>query len=279
MDTVIGAVPSQGLCLVTVDTAANQNVVVWEKADKYATDSFYIYRANTPDTVYAQIAALGRDSLSAFYDATSQPDNNSYRYKINLKDTCGNFSALSDYHQTILLQSLGSGNFAWTPYVIENTASPVNTYDFYRDSSGNGNWQLLANVPSPQTTASDADYQLYPNARYVIIVTLANPCNPTRSISTITSNVLAQTTITKIDNVFLQNIKLLYNPVHSQIVLINITQPVTLQIVDALGQILQSGIHAVGSSAVIDVSRYAAGIYYVKVMEHSYSRTFVVGKD
>jgi hypothetical protein len=257
--------PLQQLCLASNDTATGHNIIVWNKLDKYATDSFYIYRSPVSDSDYNLIASLSRDSLSEYLDITSQPDSMSYRYKINLKDACANFSTLSNYIQTIYLQYTGNGNFTWTPYLVENTVAPVSTYDVYRDSTGNGNWQLLASVSPQQTTYTDNSYNSYPNARYEIVVQLAEDCAPTRDIATVISNVLSDVTA-GIQYTALQKIRLLANPAQNQFVLVNINQPVQIVLMDELGQMLQGNVHTTGSTCLLNVSGYASGVYLIKIV-------------
>jgi hypothetical protein len=261
--------PDQQLCVVTADTTSAYNIVVWEKENKYATDSFYIYRADTPDSVYNLIVAQGRDSLSAYDDLSSNPNGASYRYKINLKDTCGNLNPLSNYHQTIYLEYMGAGVFDWIPYVIENDTSPVTAYDLYRDSSGNGNWALLTAYLPTQFTGSDPDYSGYPHARYKMVVNLSTPCNPTRSYNTITSNVISQGSAGIINSGANNNLKLLTNPVSSTARIINITGPVKVELRDNIGRTLALSKTDGNSFLDLDVGNFASGIYYILVLDNS----------
>lgn len=188
--------PEQQLCLVTTDTALNKNIVVWQKNDKPSIDSYFVYRAIVPGGSYGLIAGLNRDSLSAWADISSAPDSTAYRYKIQAKDTCGNTSVLSNYHQTIYLHYSGANRFDWTAYEIENTASPVTVYNLYRDDNATGNWQLINTMSGAQLFATDTDYQLYPAARYKIVVQISNSCQPERSIDVIESNIVSKTVTT-----------------------------------------------------------------------------------
>lgn len=253
----------QEICLVTIDTTTEKPVVIWEKANKYATDSFYIYRAAMPGTSYTQIAILNRDSLSEWTDTSAYPLLTSYRYKIGVRDTCGRMETLSPYHQTIYLTYLGAGQFSWTPYVIEDTASPVSSYALWRDSLGTGNWQLLSTIGANLTTASDPGYTSYPHARYMVVVTLANPCNPTRGLSSIRSNVLSgiSTGITALNS---DNIKVVPNPSHDNFtILTNMTGEETITITDMLGRIVYQATS--DGPQTIKASEWISGIYSCRV--------------
>lgn len=202
---------NQTICLVDIDTGGALPAVIWEKANKAATDSFYIYRTNTPDSTYTHISSVCRDSLSIWKDMTAQSSAMSYRYKISAKDTCGNIGTISPYHQTLFLASRGAGSFNVTPYTVDGVAIS-GTYALYRDADSTGNWQLLTSMAPNQTTVSDPNYSSHPNARYRVVITLPNPCNPTRGVVTISSNIIDRThTATKniIDD---QSVEIYPNP-------------------------------------------------------------------
>ena len=182
----------QPLCLVTTDSlTGNFNVLVWEKPSQYAfLDSFIVYREITLNN-YQRIGAVHADSLSTFSDLTANPNSTSYRYKLTSKDTCGTESIISDYHRTIHLQYLGTGNFQWSFYEIENLTNQVASYNFYRDDLGNGNFQLLQVIPGANNTFTDVNYSVFPNARYRVDVNWLNnvSCSPSRSIVSSYSNI------------------------------------------------------------------------------------------
>lgn len=190
---VLAQPPAQTICFVTVDSASTHNVIVWEKLDVSATDSFFIYREISTNN-YQRIGAVHGDSLSEFHDYTANPNVTAYRYKIANTDTCINSSALSPYHNTIHLQYLGSGNLIWNVYQIENAITPVNSFDVYRDSLGNGNWQVMVNVPGNQYTATDINFNQHPNALYRIVANWAYSCTASRSGSSqVLSNIISIT--------------------------------------------------------------------------------------
>ncbi|MCD4732199.1 MAG: PKD domain-containing protein, partial [Bacteroidales bacterium] len=88
------------ICIVTVDTASQKNLIVWEKTHGVGTAYYNIYRY---DNDYQVIGSVPFDSLSVFIDENSFPDQYNYLYKISSVDSCGIESMLSDYHQTIKL--------------------------------------------------------------------------------------------------------------------------------------------------------------------------------
>ncbi len=181
----------QGICLVTVDSM-NHNVIVWEKAIATNIAGYNIYRNVVG--AYSLIGYVPYDSLSEFVDMTFGVDPNitSYRYEISAVDTCGNESPLSSYHQTIHLTSnLGVGgdvNLIWDNY--QGFAYSYNR--ILRDSTFNGNWQVLDSVASTNFTWTDLNAPT-DSARYVIEVISPTSCTSTRAIiNTSRSNVRNQ---------------------------------------------------------------------------------------
>jgi len=131
-------------------------------------DSMLIFR-ETSTNIYKQIGSVSYDSLSWFIDTvrtkyfpnTGNPNSGTYRYKIQLRDTCGNISAMSNFHNTIFITN-NSGNFSWPQlYTIENSANPVNNYVLMRDDFSTGVWDTLGNVAGTQQSISDTAYATF----------------------------------------------------------------------------------------------------------------------
>ena len=261
----IDQAPLQPLCLVSADSAGTANVVMWEKVNKPATDSFFIYRTYTPNTNYAQIAAIPRDSLSEYQDNTANPELSSYRYKINLKDTCGNYSPLSNYIQTIFMQYIGGLTFVWTPYLVENGPNPVIQYNLLGDTDGTGNWYVLATTVS-DTTLSDPGNPYDGILNYRVQAVLNTTCTPTRNIATGLSNI-----VTILPNgikaIPAGQITLMPNPAHNQFEIVN-ANPAdnfkSLVLLDQLGNRLMVPYSVSGVGKIsTDISSVSTGLYYV----------------
>ena len=101
-----------------------------------AADSFIVYRETTLNT-YKRIAAVSRTLFSMYLDtnrsigpANGNPNLTYYKYKLQIKDSCGNVSPMSLWHETIFIQDQLNGNFNWNQYAIESTTStPVSNYN------------------------------------------------------------------------------------------------------------------------------------------------------
>jgi hypothetical protein len=207
--------PPLPICLVSVNQTSTYNTLIWDKTNVTPVDSFCIYR-ETQTNVYSKIATVPPDSISEYNDLTANPNVTSYTYVITVKDTCGNESVYSNSHSTIHLQDNGNGNFSWTLYQIQNTPNPVNYYIMYRDNLGDGNFAPISStIPGTNTTFTDIDYDLYPNAKYYISVSWNITCSPSRSavLSTTRSNIKSRNTATGITEVNNNNKVLIFpNP-------------------------------------------------------------------
>lgn len=165
--------PPPNICIVTVDSTSTNNVIYWDKSLYANVDSFLVYRETTTN-IYKIIGSVSYDSSGFFVDTvrqlyfpyTGDPNVGSYRYKLQIRDTCGNLSELGPYHNTIFISNIGSA-FFWNGYEIEGKSVPLPQllgYQLFRDNYANGNWTLIAAVSGNQLTINDPDYSTYPNA-------------------------------------------------------------------------------------------------------------------
>ena len=157
----IFAVPAVGppdveICMVTVDTMTNTNLVVWEKPDVTSIDHFNIYRETSQAGLYQLAGAVIYDDESVFNDLVASPSIRSWRYKISAVDLCGNESELSEIHKTIHLvmnQGLGGNiNLSWDQY--EGFA--FSGYDLWRYNDALG-WLLIQTMPVTLFTYTDLE--------------------------------------------------------------------------------------------------------------------------
>jgi hypothetical protein len=265
--------PIQEVCVVTVDELlADHNIVFWEKpANLGNIDSFYVYREISTN-FYQKIGAKHVSELSEYYDYGANPNSTSYRYKISTIDTCGNESDFGLFHESIHLLYIGSGNFFWTYYNIENTPNQVASYNFWRDNAGDGsNWQILQTVSGTSNTFTDVDYVNYPNAIYRVDLNWINQneCTATRAnINTSRSNTKGTVAapVDAIYETFEQLINVYPNPatdwvaVNLPAVLVGKTYTLT----NSMGQVMQK--NTLTSTQVdINMGDLANGIYYLQV--------------
>lgn len=179
MDSVfikVVALPSDTLCMVTVDDSLGHNIVLFEQHVLGAIDHYNIYRESSVAGVWDSIGIIHADSAGYFEDTASNPMVKQYSYKISTVDSCGLESNLSAHHTTMHLQvSQGAGstwNLLWTPY--EGMNFP--TYRIWRSDTSK-NFVLIDSVPSTSTSYTD----LTPPAAglyYLVEVVSAHICQP-----------------------------------------------------------------------------------------------------
>jgi hypothetical protein len=183
------------ICLVTVDSTSQYNIVVWEKPETAPIDSFYVYREVTQG-VFERIGGTSYSDAGRFDDFDANPNVTRYRYVLSVVDVCGNdydvpLLLQNDFlapHSTIHLQHLGNGNLSWSHYMIGGQ-NPVQFYRVYRDNFGNGNFQPISTtVPGGNNSFTDVNFSSYPNASYVVDVAWALSCDPNRVLTTTRSN-------------------------------------------------------------------------------------------
>jgi hypothetical protein len=126
------------ICMITVDSTSNKNLVVWEKEMVGNISGYNVYRNVLG--AYQNIGYVSYADLSEFTDNSFGVDPNvtSYRYKISKVDTCGNESELSEFHETMhLTTNLGTAgeiNLIWDEY----EGFPFVAYRIMKDTTDNG---------------------------------------------------------------------------------------------------------------------------------------------
>ncbi len=175
------------LCMVTVDSASQYNILSWDKTSFTDIDSFIIYREIATNN-YQPIASVPYDSLSMFIDTvrtmyfpnTGDPNAGTYRYKLRGHLVCGGYTGLSPFHNTIYFLN-NNGTFYWVqPYTIQGSPNPVSSYILLRDDNSTGNFQPVASVAGTQQLVSDPLYSIYQNTATWRVQTQWNiTCTPT----------------------------------------------------------------------------------------------------
>ena len=156
---------NEEICLVTVDTIAWKNKVMWEGTPGVGTEKFRIYKESSFN-VYDMIGEVPYGSQTFYIDAGSNPESHSDRYKISVVDTCGSESEMSNYHNTmnLIVSVFGSTmGLVWTQYETEDGSYTPSSYYIYKGPSPTS-MQLLTTVSGSQNTYNDVnvfDLQYY----------------------------------------------------------------------------------------------------------------------
>ncbi|MFN8116600.1 MAG: T9SS type A sorting domain-containing protein [Bacteroidia bacterium] len=281
------------ICMVSTDSLFKNNIVYWDKTITNKVDSFIIYR-EVSSGVYKRIGAQPYSFLSRFIDTTrsvgpanGDPNITSYRYKLQLRDSCGNYSALSPYHNTFFFNAIpNTGNFIWNSYSVENlTLTPVSTCNLLRDNLGTNTWTVVGSCAGTQTNISDPAFASFPNALWRIDG-LGFNCNPTykttQQINKSKSNVknnfnVSGGNFTSVNSVELNSsLFLAPNPAKTDL-LVNFSNSQNLKteftITDVLGKTVFKYELSEGNSIVIPVNELSNGIYFIKIQQGKNSIT------
>ena len=279
------ATPTPAICMVTCDEFSVNNIIYWDKTAYTDVDSFIVYRETAPG-VYSRIAAISNDSLSEYTDtarsigpANGDPNVAPYSYKIQIRDLCGNYGAMSPYHTTLYIEEDGLGLFSWTiPYTIESAATPVNNYILICNIANLGLWTPVATVTSTVTSALDPSFALHLLSSWRVKTDWSISCTPTRTtVNTSRSNIKHGLITTGTGNLPEQgaDIAIYPNPATNEFTLSlpSTVKTATVRIVNSLGK--QVAVDVLNGAAAVkqyNVSMYAKGIYTV-IVESEGNRT------
>jgi len=258
----------ESICIVTVDSATNKNIIVWEKTPFERTLQTNIYKETTQAGVYNLIGSVPFDSLSVFIDSNSTPLQNSSRYKISVVDSCGNESTQSPDHKTIhLTASVGTNNennLVWDGYVGFSFTS----YNILRGSTIN-NMSIIASIQSTLFTFSDLTPLTGVNI-YQIEAVRSSACSPTQRSTTFissSSNNVNLNATSIIDNQNYDDIISVYpNPTFGN-VSINIETPykeVKVVVKDIIGNIVYSNMFYTSDKINFEIGN-ASSIYFAEI--------------
>ncbi len=274
----ITGLPTQQICVVTVDSSSIHNEIFWQKNGVSNVDSFRVYRVQSLilDTL---IGTVGYADLSRLVDVTANPNVTSYTYKIAAVDFCGNEGPKSIQHQTIHLQSIYTPvpqkmDLSWNLY----DGAVVNNYRVLRDTNNSGNWVVIINNLAPNAT-SYTDYGIPSGAlsvQYRVDVVWANSCDPTAKVAqsivnTTKSNtkdftIMIPTSISA-QTELLNAISLYPNPTKDvfDVELKTGIDNFEVEIYSQLGSKLKSKNYSYTDKATVDISELSSGIYFVVI--------------
>jgi hypothetical protein len=213
MDAGVGAVvvplvTKPDICMVTVDSADVFNEIYWDKTAYPNLDSMIIYREVISNT-YKRIGAVSKTALSMWKDtarsigpANGDPKISTYRYKIQIRDTCGQYGPKSLWHNTVFFTQNGSGTFFWTSnYMIEGPTNPVQTYSLLVNTNPTvttSSFVPIGTTTGNQSTLADPFYNFYSAvADWRVEADLGYVCTPSMRGGTGTNGIALKATKTR----------------------------------------------------------------------------------
>ncbi len=286
---VVPLVPKPDICMVTVDSANVYNQIFWDKTAYPNLDSMIIFREVISNT-YKRIGAVSKNALSMWIDtarsvgpANGDPNISTYRYKIQVRDTCGQYGPKSLWHNTVYFTHTNS-TFFWTNnYMIEGPMNPVQTYSLMvcTNPTVSPTYSLVGTTTGNQSTLNDPFYAFYQaTADWRVEADLGYVCTPTqrdgngnniavkavKTKSNIQNNRLGAIGINEIQ--FKNRFRVYPNPSNG---IINIESMImdeetNLVVRNVLGQEIYSDKMNKGTTAkTIDLSRFAKGVYSMEL--------------
>jgi hypothetical protein len=175
IEVIVNLPEAPSICMVSVDSATNKNILFWETPASSGIDSVFVYRETDITNEYKKIGSLGINNPGSFIDFGSFPLVQSNKYVLAVLDSCGSTSAYSVPHKTIHL-SINQGqndnwNLIWEPYI----GFDVSTYRIYRGTA-EGVMALIGTTSGSSTQYTDFSAPLG-NVLYQIEVINPTVCN------------------------------------------------------------------------------------------------------
>ncbi len=257
------------ICLVTVDTTTNTNLVVWEKPITTGIDHFNIYRETSQAGLYQLVGSVLYTDESIFNDLVASPNVRSWRYKLSSVDDCGNESELSSVHKTIHLvisQGLGSDiNLFWDSYEGFNYSNFL--VRKHTDAAG---WTTIQTMPNNLFTFTDQALDT-DGLFYEVTVAAPSLCSTTKMAQDFNTtrsnrdNRLSTGQPNSVSELLNQVVNIYPNPANNFLNVENSSgQLIEARILDQMGRVISTTTLAPGQTK-IDCGKLAMGIYNIEL--------------
>ena len=254
------------ICLVTVEPATGNNVVVWEPTGSSTISQYVVYKEINVANEYSVVGYVDHGVEGVFVDENSNSAIQASRYKIAVLDTCLGLSDLSALHKTIhLTTNIGinnSVNLLWTSY----EGIDVSTYAIYRGTDMSS-LTLIASLAGNLNSYTDLT-PLFGSSFYVVEIEGVS-CDPSRSVYTSRSNSSLHMA-NDIAILELPKLDVYPNPAVNEIVLSTELSLIgsTYRIMDLTGKTVMSGrINAINERMA--VQHLARGMYQLQILGYS----------
>ncbi|MGV6860708.1 MAG: T9SS type A sorting domain-containing protein [Putridiphycobacter sp.] len=263
------------ICLVTVDTNTNTNLIVWEKPVTTDIHSFIIYRETSVAGEFLPVDTVSYADESIFTDPIAYPQIRSWRYKLTTVNNCGVESHFSPVHKTIHVTTTpgtgGNYNISWDQY----EGFSYSTFDIYRHTDELG-WEAtpIASLPANLFSYTDTppstngvDYMIAVTPPTICTSSKAQDWNSSRSNKT-SSTSSAPGNPLNVVNVTASTFELsIYPNPSSGIFNVNISgmdQAYTINVFDMSGKLI-STVTTANQQFSIDLSHVESGMYIVEI--------------
>lgn len=269
------------ICLISVDSLGINNEIFWEKTLYQNADSFIVYR-EVSTNIYKRIAAISTNTYSSYTDtarsigpANGDPNSSFFKYKLQIRDTCGNYSQLSPWHQSIFVIDQQNGNFQWNYYAIESSTPPITVYELYRINNATGTYSLVNSttgnvLADPQYTSWQTSAKWRVQANGFNCFPTAKTNSPLGQKVKTKSNIKNDKLIGVSENELTNSIFNIYPSPTKDVVFLeaktsnNISFNIEIQ--NSLGQVIYSkNYNSINEKIEIDLNEFKNGIYFIKI--------------
>ena len=225
-----------------------------------------VYREGRRANQYTLICTKSTKDGFTYTDKTAYPSQQEYRYKIALKDLCGNVSKQSEFHKTIYL-SMNKGasesiwNLVWTPYL---GIYDIPTYDIYRGTNPD-KMEYLNSVSGNSTSFTDFNAPVGKNIFYQIKIQDVK-CSEKDTDSEIRSNIMNFNVITGMvgGEDLASQMEVFPNPNQGNFTVEVINASGDLKIINMLGEIIRVD-KLDEMNTKLEISGLSAGVYLLEL--------------
>ena len=214
--TIIGGPIYQHICMVSYDTTAHKNLIIWNKVDNGRVGHFNVYRETYQLNHYEKIAEVPYSQLSVYLDPDADPLVKADKYRLSVTDTTGEEYEKCPYHQTIHL-NINPGIYGFNLILNHYIGFEFLTYKIHR-KLGTGPYTVIDSVSSAVDSYTDV-YTTSGLATYFIEVVRPEPCNPTKNsaYASVLSNTVTSAPL-GLEEDELSGILIYPNPVHERLI-------------------------------------------------------------
>jgi hypothetical protein len=210
--------PETPICMVSVDSLTNYNVIIWQKPTSDMIADFLVYKETDEANVYEVIDTVSYESAAIVVDSNSNPSMQPYRYKLAFVDSLERLFPLSDYHQTMHLTINQGVNNAWNLIWTSYTGFDYTSYKILRKTAS-GSYEQIATVSASFNSFTDFNA---PPGEVSYIIKIENPagCNPAMGVedyNSIYSNKVTASSLVSVSESYEANFSIYPSPADGQI--------------------------------------------------------------